>query len=181
MYDDDTKEVYLFPLYFECSEDLKRHALAHELIHALISTDHKNYGRLEEGVVDLYTNFFMKKSGYTPQPAYIAELNVTNWLVVVFGETEVIRATREGNLHSLIDEASKAGMGAKLDAALSAFYQSEDLKTLTEIANVIYDILVHLANQSKAENMMPLLEFAKTNYASIGVDLDMQYLKNFLY
>ena len=181
MYDDDTKEIYLFPAYFRVDNEQRMHALVHELMHALISTNHRNYGRLEEGVVDLYTSHFMRATGQNPRPSYIAELNVANWLVAVFGEEEVLGATREGRIESLVDKATKPGMGEKLNMALQAFSDAENVGEATEVANVVYDILTHLAiNESKAEDVIPLLEYAESNYAGIGVNIDTAYFKKLL-
>ena len=174
MYSDETKEIYLFPSFFDGGIDnnMQAHVVAHELIHALISTGHKNYSQLEEGVVDHYATVFMNSKGLNTEPTYFIENGVVEWLITVFGEDEIISATREGRLHQLIDGSTKPGMGEKLDAALSEIYNCQNLEEVSERLNVVYDILAHVANHvednEKRSTLQRLLQEA--NYVFKGID-----------
>lgn len=183
MYDDDTKEIYLFPFFFEGDTDAQLHALVHELIHALVSTGHENYTRLEEGLVDCYTCSFMEALGWTPQPVYLGEIIAINWLNSVFGEEEVLRATKNGEIGALVDQATKSGMEKKLSDAMIMVHNGFSFtdEEITEAVNVEFDILSHVAqSQKKGDEANYWLQYANAAYGSIGINMDTKYFEDLL-
>lgn len=181
MYNDDTKEIYLFPPFFEADEDLQMHALAHEMFHGLISTNHQNYTRLEEGLVDYYTCKFMQIMGREPQCGYLVEFNAIQGLIAIFGEEQVLSATRAGELNLLIDGATKPGMGDKLDKALLTQTFMLGTEEFSDAVNVEIDILVHAAcQQTITAEFRDWLDYTELLNNSIGAQTDNQYFASVL-
>lgn len=182
MYDDDSKAMYLFPAFYEAQSEMQTHALAHELIHALMSTGHENYSRLEEGAVDYYTARVLEAAELQNTPVYVGEILAVTWLMDVYGEQEIVKATCDGRLNELVDEATKPGMADKLSQALIIVHTSSGNTTqLTEAANVEYDILSHVAvSRGRCDAVKNRLLMANLVYASAGINLNLNYFNELL-
>lgn len=183
MYDGKRNIIYLFPAYFEVETDTRIHTIIHEMIHALISSGHENYSRLEEGVVDFLAVALQNANGLNARPAYIGEMLAAQWLIKCYDEATVVKATINGSLDSLVEDATKPGMAKKLSHALALAHNnySDNASKLAEMINVEYDILAHLAkNLGRTQEVTATLQLAQDIYADLDAKLDMEYFRRII-
>lgn len=181
MWDGSTNSIYLFPEFYELSAETQAYAIIHELLHSAFSTGHDSYSRLEEGVVDLYADNIMSELSLDCSPVYVGEVMAVGWLIEIFGENAIFTATRNATFDALIDGSTKDGMEAKLSTALVMVHNGGHGHDLTELVNVEYDILAHLAkNKGMGRELKSRLSTIATLYQGWNIDMDTKYLEKLL-
>ncbi len=178
MYDDETKCIYLLPNFINAEPEEQVCTLIHELAHAAFKT--KRASQLEEGLAEYYTCLFTEAENLAwVDNSYPDEGIAISWLIAIFGEDEVLHAARDGMLQTMIDEATKPGLGNTLEEALTYLHYGDKKKApeMAFAANTMCDILAHLA-ASKGADVSTLLSSTKEIYSKTGINIDARYVES---
>lgn len=178
-YDDETDSIIICPAFFEFEDDGQRfYAIIHEIIHSLVSNNRHKADHLDEGVVDTLALKVVDDANIDCRPGYQIAILATEWLIAIFGEDEYYKAVHDGVAEQMIDNATRDGLGKKLNYAMILAHSK---KFPSEELNVIYDILAHLANNTgKTAPAKDLLQKDVLLFSYAGIDIDTKYFEKLL-